>query len=265
MSAAPVVGRLSTEESRELSNQWRALRRAATAVALLTSPALFIWLYKMQEVTLAWAIVATILGVAAFRGLLDLIFHRFIEWPSLFGIDNPELREEDVVARRRVWFWRWWAKIAWFFLLIIFAVYAVHVLKYGIADASIVGSAQDTWHWLTSKLHPNGHHARRPLQLRHLLRLQLRDPDGPAALHGHLADPRLRAGRRGLGREAQRRARPGRGQGGSPARRQPLAVGRGLREGRRPARARAALPRARPAPARRCSPRRSRPASTRRS
>ena len=85
--------------------------------------------------------MATILGVAAFRGLLDLIFHRFIEWPSLFGIDNPDLREEDVVARRRVWFWRWWAKIVWFFLLIIFAVYAVRVLKYGIADASIVGSA----------------------------------------------------------------------------------------------------------------------------
>ena len=155
MSAAPVVGRLSTEESRELSNQWRALRRAATAVALLTSPALFIWLYKMQEVTFAWALLATILGVAAFRGLLDLLFHRFIEWPSLFGIDNPDLREEDVVARRRVWFWRWWAKIVWFFLLIIFAVYAVQVLKYGIADASIVGAAHDTWHWLTSKLHPN--------------------------------------------------------------------------------------------------------------
>ena len=45
MSATPVVGRLSTEESRELSNQWRALRRAATAVALISSPALFIWLY----------------------------------------------------------------------------------------------------------------------------------------------------------------------------------------------------------------------------
>ena len=30
-----------------------------------------------------------------------------------------------MVARRRVWFWRWWAKIVWFFLLIIFAVYAV--------------------------------------------------------------------------------------------------------------------------------------------
>ena len=156
MSAGPVVGRLSTEDSRELGNQWRALRRAATAVAVLSSPALFVWLYKMQEVTLAWAIVATILGVAAFRGLLDLIFHRFIEWPSLFGIDNADLREEDVVARRRVWFWRWWAKIAWFILLIIFAIYAVRVLKYGIADASIVDTAKDSWNWLASKAHVNG-------------------------------------------------------------------------------------------------------------
>jgi ATP-dependent Zn protease len=155
MSAAPVVGRLSTQESRELSNQWRALRRAATAVALLTSPALFLWLYKMQEVTFAWAVLATILGVAAFRGLLDLIFHRFIEWPSLFGIDNPALREEDVVARRRVWFWRWWAKIVWFFLLIVFAIYFVRVLKYGMDGASLVGTARDSWHWFTSKLHPN--------------------------------------------------------------------------------------------------------------
>jgi ATP-dependent Zn protease len=88
--------------------------------------------------------------------VLDLIFHRFIEWPSLFGVDNPALREEDVVARRRVWFWRWWAKIAWFFLLIIFAVYVVQVLKHGIAAASLVGSAQDTWHWLSSKAHVNG-------------------------------------------------------------------------------------------------------------
>jgi cell division protease FtsH len=152
MSAGPVVGRLSTEDSRELSDQWRALRRAATAVALLSSPALFVWLYKMQEVTLAWAIVATILSVAAFRGLLDLLFHRFIEWPSLFGIDNPRLREEDVVARRRVWFWHFWAKIAYFFILVILAVYFVRVLRYGIADTSFFGTVGDMWDWFAETL-----------------------------------------------------------------------------------------------------------------
>src|SRR5512144_1021458 len=155
MSAAPVVGRLSTEESRELSNQWRALRRAATAVALLTSPALFVWLYTMQELPLGWAIVATIISVAAFRGVLDLIFHHFIEWPSLFGVDNASLREEDVVARRRVWFWRWWAKVVYVFGLIIVAIYLVRLLRYGVDGASLVGTARDSWHWLTSKAHVN--------------------------------------------------------------------------------------------------------------
>jgi cell division protease FtsH len=151
MTSAPVAGTLSAEESRELSNQWRALRRAATAVAVISSPALFVWLYKMQELSVGWSLLLTILAIAAFRGLLDLIFHRFIEWPSLFGVDNAQLREEDVVARRRVWFWRWWAKIVYFFGLVVLAVYFVRVLKYGVDDASLVGSASDSWHWVAGK------------------------------------------------------------------------------------------------------------------
>src|SRR4051794_14857353 len=101
MSADRVRGGLfSTDQQRELNDQWRALRRLATGVAILPSPAVFVWLYKQQGWSLGWSLVATIVAVAAFRGALDLLFHRFIRWPSLFGIDNPGLREEDVVARR---------------------------------------------------------------------------------------------------------------------------------------------------------------------
>jgi len=156
MTAAPVTGMLSGDQSRELGNQWRALRRAATAVAVISSPALFVWLYKIEDVALGWSIVLTILGIAAFRGLLDVIFHRFIEWPSLFGIDNPRLREEDVVARRRVWFWRWWAKLAYFVVLVILAAYFLRVLRYGFDGASVVGTATDMWDWVKSKAHVNG-------------------------------------------------------------------------------------------------------------
>src|SRR6185436_4369457 len=39
---------------------------------------------------------------------------------------------------------------------------------------------------------------RAAVHVRDLLHLQLRDPDGPAAVHGRIADPRLRARRRGL-------------------------------------------------------------------
>ena len=74
------------------------------------------------------------------------------------------------------------------------------------------------------------------------LRDQLRDlprsPDGD----GHRADPVVRAGRRDVGREARRRPRPGRAEGGDPARRHALAVGRAVRAGRRQARARPAVP-----------------------
>ena len=142
-------GLLSAEEQRELSSQWRQLRRAATGVAILTSPALFIWFHKHDGWAIGWSLLLTLLAVAAFRGALDLIFHRFIRWPSLFGIDNPELREEDVVARRRVWFWRFWARVLAFVVFVIVTIYFIRVLRYGIHGASFVGTFGDTWHWFT--------------------------------------------------------------------------------------------------------------------
>jgi cell division protease FtsH len=152
MTAAPVSGALSGEQSRELSSQWRALRRAATFVALISSPALFVWLYKIHDETLGWSLLLTVLAVAAFRGLLDLIFHRFIEWPSLFGIDNPQAREEDVVARRRVWFWHFWFKLLYAALLLILTIYVVRLLRYGFDGTSFVGTVEDFWHWLLHSL-----------------------------------------------------------------------------------------------------------------
>ena len=156
MNAAPVVGTLSGEQSRELRNQWRALRRAATVVALLSSPALFVWLYKMENKTLVWSILLTVIAIAAFRGLLDVIFNRFIEWPSLFGVDNLDLQEEDVVARRRVSFWRWWVRLAYFVFLIVLAIYFVHVLQHGFANTSFIGTFSDSWQWVKSHVHVNG-------------------------------------------------------------------------------------------------------------
>ncbi len=142
-------GMLSADEQRELNTQWRWLRRAATAVAVLTSPAVFVYLHKHEGWPLGWALLVTLIAIAAFRGVLDLIFHRFIRWPSLFGIDSPELREEDVVARRRVWFWHFWAKVFYFFAAIVLVVYFIDVLQHGFADTSVIDSAKNliTWFW----------------------------------------------------------------------------------------------------------------------
>jgi len=88
-----------------LAGEWRRLSRAATVVAVLTSPALFGLLYYRDGWSLPAAVIGTVVGVIAFRGLIDVIAHRFIPRPSLYGADRETLRD-DATERRRVWYWR---------------------------------------------------------------------------------------------------------------------------------------------------------------
>jgi cell division protease FtsH len=120
MATAEPLATLSTNEtSRLLADQWRRLTRAATLVAVLTSPAVFVWLHEIVGWSLLWSLVGTFFAVIGFRGFVDLVFRRSIPWPSLFGSDSQQLRQEDVVNRRRVWFWRFWLKVGiWVFSLI---------------------------------------------------------------------------------------------------------------------------------------------------
>ncbi len=88
-----------------LAREWRRLSRAATFVALLTSPVLFTLLYSIDGWGLPGALLVTFIGVIAFRGLIDIIAHRLIPRPSLYGANKADLTE-DAKARRRVWYWR---------------------------------------------------------------------------------------------------------------------------------------------------------------
>src|SRR3712207_2237331 len=132
--AEPAPTLPANESSRLLAAQWRRLTRAATFVALLTSPALFIWFYEVEGWSTTWSLVATFLCVIAFRGLVDLATRKAIPWPSLFGHDTKALREEDVVNRRRVWFWRFWLRTT-----IIVAVLAIPlVLLWGATGPALL-------------------------------------------------------------------------------------------------------------------------------
>jgi ATP-dependent Zn protease len=91
-------------ERAALAREWRRLARAATVVALLTSPALFVALHVGGWSVLA-SLIGAIVGVMAFRGLIDVIAHRLIPRPSLYGAGKEELLD-DATSRRRVWFWR---------------------------------------------------------------------------------------------------------------------------------------------------------------
>ena len=88
-----------------LAGEWRRLRRAATAVAVFTSPMFFVLLYERAGLSLPIALLATVGSVIAFRGLIDVVCRRLLPWPSMYGVER-NVAEEDVLARRRTWFWR---------------------------------------------------------------------------------------------------------------------------------------------------------------
>jgi ATP-dependent Zn protease len=137
-AARPLLA--APEQNVALSDQWRALRRSATLVAIISAPAAFLWLWQHTGLSLGWAIVATAVGAFAFRGALDLVFRRFIPWPSLFATDDARLREEDVLNRRRAWFWSARYRLALWVAALITVVYLVQLLFGG--DVTWWGTAK---------------------------------------------------------------------------------------------------------------------------
>jgi cell division protease FtsH len=117
-------------DSTVLAGEWRRLRRAATAVALFTSPMFFVVLYDRLGMSLLGAILATIGSVIAFRGLIDVLARRFLPWPSMYGVAR-DVAEEDVVARRRTWFWRSLYRKVVFLAVLIAAIGAIIALLGG--------------------------------------------------------------------------------------------------------------------------------------
>ncbi|MDX6468574.1 MAG: cell division protease FtsH [Gaiellaceae bacterium] len=98
-----------------LTSSLRRLTRGATLVAALTSPSVFLTLHRHYHWSIAVSLVATVLSVVAFRGLVDVVMRRLIPWPNTFGAED-KLLQEEITARRRVWFWgrkyHWLATVA---------------------------------------------------------------------------------------------------------------------------------------------------------
>ncbi|MDE3025543.1 MAG: AAA family ATPase, partial [Acidobacteriota bacterium] len=114
--------------------QLRRLARAATVVAVLTSPALFVFYWHGLGWHWYWALLVTFGEIVVFRGLVDVLIRRLIPWPSLFGADDARLTEEDIVNRRRAWFWKrklgftlWSAVLVGGLYLIVFVVINPHI------------------------------------------------------------------------------------------------------------------------------------------
>jgi hypothetical protein len=93
------------EHASALAQEWKRLTRAATFVALLTAPAFFLILFDSEHFGLLGALIITAVAVIVFRGLVEVVTRKLIPSPSLYGADQS-LKEDDIVARRRYWFWR---------------------------------------------------------------------------------------------------------------------------------------------------------------
>jgi ATP-dependent Zn protease len=110
----PRLQRRVNDQAVSLAREWRMLGRAATVAALLTSPALFLLLYLTYDWALIWALAGTLAGIVIFRGGVDVLAHKIIPAPALYGAED-ELKEQDIMSRRRVWYWRHKFKV-WFWV-----------------------------------------------------------------------------------------------------------------------------------------------------
>jgi ATP-dependent Zn protease len=127
-----------------LAGEWRRLRRAATAVAVFTSPMFFVILYDRLGLSVPLALLATVGSVIAFRGLIDVVCRRVLPWPSMYGVAR-NVAEEDVVARRRTWFWRSLYRKAFFIAAAIAAIGAIIAVA---GHHSWWGGVTSIFHWI---------------------------------------------------------------------------------------------------------------------
>jgi ATP-dependent Zn protease len=128
-----------TDEARALAVEWRKLSRAATFVAVLTSPATFAYLTMRQGWPVGWALLVTVASVAAFRGLVDVVAHRFIPRASLYGAEQP-LLGEDVIARRRAWFWRTkWRRWTWIIGSALALLLVINLIQNAVSGSASLG------------------------------------------------------------------------------------------------------------------------------
>jgi cell division protease FtsH len=134
-----------------LADAWRRLSRVATFVAIITAPAIFVWLHQVVDWSVGWSILATVLIIAGFRGVADVLIRKWIPWPTLFGVDDPRANEEDVINRRRAWFWRFWLRVVVLFVLVVTIVYLVQRAQ-GDEGVTWTGTIGSIFHGLGSVL-----------------------------------------------------------------------------------------------------------------
>ncbi len=131
-----------------LASEWRKLGRIASFVAILTAPALYALLHMSVGWPVFWSIVGALVGIVLFRGLVDVLAHKVVPFPSLFGAGD-DLRRADVIARRRHWYWKTkFRKLIWLGLIFGILLYiAASVSENNTGDGSMTGGLSQLATW----------------------------------------------------------------------------------------------------------------------
>ena len=131
------------QQRNALAEQWRALGRAATVVALLTSPVFFVILHERNGWRTVDALIVTFIAVIAFRGLVDVLTRRWIPSPALYGADDRQAAE-DVIAKRRLWYWRTkYRRLTWLAGLFAVVIGGIFFVQYLSGNPVSLGAALD--------------------------------------------------------------------------------------------------------------------------
>ena len=131
--------RLASAESRSPEGRRRATLGPSVAAVSARGdrrrdpdcPVLFVWFHNQIGWGIGWSLLATFLCVIVFRGIVDVAVRRFIPWPTLFGQETDALEEDDVVNRRRVWYWRKKLRLAVWIGAIITIIWVVRLFTRG--------------------------------------------------------------------------------------------------------------------------------------
>jgi ATP-dependent Zn protease len=129
-----------------LLQSWRRLTRATTVVALLSVPSLILFFVRVSGDSLTLAVLKAVAAAVVCRGLTDVLLRRLLPSGSLFGTDDPALRRDDVIARRRAWYWRKKLVFGLRLMAIATAIWAVGIVEHPASHRTWLGALHTVLH-----------------------------------------------------------------------------------------------------------------------
>lgn len=103
----------------ELVKQRSDISRLLTVLCLFVFPSLFLFFRTTHNWSLVMTAVITFATVVIVRAILDRVLRIVLPPPSLWGVDDPKAKAEDIASQRRFWFWRFWARVGIFYTVVV--------------------------------------------------------------------------------------------------------------------------------------------------